>query len=527
MLKDFVMKTFKQSNRSKISVTSGFFLILILGIGGCSSDVLEEQLFSSVPVDGFYQNKKEADLALNGVYNNLWSDIYRDGQWVTLSDVTGGTLRGGGDPNGSGDRSANNTVWDAFSWTPDVREVASAWEQNYNAINEANTLIAKLPESDMTADDQAWFEGQAKFLRALFYFNLVRIYGGIPLIVAPTLDLSDIDKPRSSAEEVYTQIITDLQDAETLLSPYDEADHAAGRATSAAATALLSKVYVQQRDWVNAAAKAKEVIDLGVFGLFEDYNAILNPDNSNGKELIFSIQHGGTSNENASIFNARDIFLFGPPAQTLPDGTSIRYHNLQDVVIFQVPQDFFDATPNTYRKWETMRKKMPYYFNGGTLVQDTVDLYAPFVVKYHYVDFASSNLRGGVDFPLIRYSDMLLTYAEALNEANGGPTPAAYDAINQVRQRARAVGTPYEQAESIYPDLAGLSQDQFRDAVLTEEAREFVGEGHRRWDLLRHDRLISDAQQRGVSNADEHHVLFPLPGNALSVNENLEQNPGY
>lgn len=520
------MKTLKNNMRSKRSITGCAIVLMMLVVVGCS-DMLDEHLYDSVPVDAFYQTEEEANLALNSVYNTLWGDIYRDGQWVTLSDVTGGILLGGGDPNGSGDRSGNNTPWNSYSWTSDARELGAAWEQNYDGINEANSLIDKLAESTISSDVKSSIEGQAKFLRGLLYFNLVRIFGGVPLEVSGTFDMTEIEKPRSSAGEIYSQIITDLQDAESLLSPYNSGDKASGRATSAAAKALLAKVYLQQQDWANAAAKAKEVLDMGEFQLYNNYNDILLPENSNGQEMIFSIQHGGTSNENASVFWTRMIYLFGPPAQNLPDGTSVRFHNLQDVVIFQVPGSFFDNTPDTYRKWETMRNQMPYYFEGDALVEQTVDLYAPFIVKHHYVDFGSANLRGGVDFPLIRYSDVLLTYAEALNEVNDGPTQEAYDAINQVRQRARAVGTPNEQPENLYPDLSGLSQAQFRDSVLTERAREFVGEGHRRWDLLRHNRLISNAQQRGVSNASDHHVLFPLPGNSLSVNPELEQNSGY
>lgn len=520
------MEITKTNLWSEVSSTSFIIVLMMLVITSCS-DMLDEHLYDSVPVDDFYKTEEEANLALNSVYNTLWGDIYRDGQWVTLSDVTGGTLLGGGDPNGSGDRSGNNTPWNSFSWTSDAREVGAAWEQNYDGVNEANSLIDKLAESNISSDVKAKIEGQAKFLRGLLYFNLVRLFGGVPLEVNGTFNLEDLNKPRSSAEEIYNQIITDLQEADQLLSPYSASDKSAGKATSAAAKALLAKVYLQQHDWSNAAAKANEVINMGEFELYDDYNDILLPENSNGQEMIFSIQHGGTSNEDASIFWTRMIYLFGPPAHTLSDGTSIRFHNLQDVVIFQVPGSFFDATPDTYRKWESMRNQMPYYFAGNTLVRDTVDLYAPFVVKHHYVDLSSAGLRGGVDFPLIRYPDVLLTYAEAVNEANGGPTKAAYDAINEVRQRARAVGTSNEQPESVYPDLSGLNQAQFRDSVLVERAREFIGEGHRRWDLLRHNRLINDAQQRGNGNAAEHHVLFPLPGNALSVNEELEQNPGY
>lgn len=118
-------------------------------------------------------------------------------------------------------------------------------------------------------------------------------------------------------------------------------------------------------------------------------------------------------------------------------------------------------------------------------------------------------------------------YAEALNESNGGPTQEAYNAINMVRRRARAEGTAFEQPPSVYPDLDNLSQSQFRDALLTEYAREFVGEGHYRWDLLRHDRLISNAKAFGATAAEDKHNIFPIPAIQIGINKNLKQNPGY
>ncbi len=178
-----------------------------------------------------------------------------------------------------------------------------------------------------------------------------------------------------------------------------------------------------------------------------------------------------------------------------------------------------------------MRDKMPYYYKGGVnaanLVMDTVPMYAPFLTKFHRINFSTGTLREGVNFPLIRYSDVLLAYAEAVNESNGGPTTEAYNAINMVRRRARAANTANEQPSTLYPDLAGLSQSQFRDAVLTEYQREFTGEGHYRWDLLRHDRLISNAKALGISAAEDKHKLFPLPAIQISRNKELQQNPGY
>ena len=126
-------------------------------------------------------------------------------------------------------------------------------------------MIDKLSVS--TISNKTRLDGEARFLRGLFYFNLVRIFGGVPLQMQGTTDLSEVTKPRNTAEEVYAFIVKDLQTAVTELSPYSESDHVAGKATSLAATALLAKVYLQQRQWQKAADEAKKVIDSKAFDL--------------------------------------------------------------------------------------------------------------------------------------------------------------------------------------------------------------------------------------------------------------------
>jgi hypothetical protein len=495
----------------------------------CNKD-LDEEVYSQISVDAFYKTSDQAQLALNAVYNQLWNDPYRDGQWVTLGDVTAGTLIGGGSANGSGDRSTVANEWTTYTWTSDAIELITAWNYFYTAINWDNTLLDKLSASTtIPTASKNRISGEAKFLRAHFYFMLVRFFGGVPLQLQGTSSIDQAMIPRNTADEVYAQIIKDLTESAAELSPYNAGDHTAGRATSAAATSLLAKVYLQQRKWDLAAAEAKKVIDMNAFGLFTDYENINNPDFKNGKEQIFSIQHGGAANSTSQLYQTRMIYLFGPPAQTVAGIGSVQFHTLKDLVIFQVRKDQFEATPYTYRKWWSVRDKMPYYYKNGvkTLVNDTVKMYAPFLTKFHRIDFGTGMLKEGVDYPLIRYADVLLTYAEALNESKGGPTAEAYDAINQIRRRARAVGTSFEQPASTYPDLTGLNKEQFTGALLDEYSREFIGEGHYRWDLLRHDKLISNAKALGITAAAAKHVLFPIPAIQLSRNPNLTQNEGY
>ena len=510
--------------KTKYFLLAGTTALVMLSAAGCE-DALQEKVYSQVATDDFYKTLDQAQLALNGVYTYLWNDNYRDGQWVTLGDVTAFTLIGGGSANGSGDRSGIQNEWNTFSWTPDANELVTAWDYFYQVINRSNTLIDKLEVADFQGKNKIL--GEAKFLRALFYFNLVRIFGGVPLHIKSTTDLSEISKPKSTEAEVYMQIVSDLKSSVELLSPLNKADLTAGKATAISATALLSKVYLQQRNWKQAAEEAKKVIDQNVFDLFADYENINNPDFQNGKEHIFSIQHGGNANSTSQLYQTRMIYLFGPPAQTIK-GVNVQFHSLKDLVIFQAKKSFFTETPDTYRKWQSVRDKMPYYYKNGIkeLVRDTVTMYAPFLTKFHRVDFATGFLKEGVNYPLIRFADILLTYAEATNETDG-PTAPAFEAINKVRRRARAVGTAFEQNSKVYPDLAGLTKDGFRDALLKERAQEFVGEGHYRWDLIRHNRLISTAKANGVTTAAEKHNLFPIPTQQISRNSKIEQNPGY
>ncbi|MBX6361860.1 MAG: RagB/SusD family nutrient uptake outer membrane protein [Acidobacterium ailaaui] len=497
--------------------------ILLLGvifipfIFSCNKALVEKP-YSAISLDNFYTSTDQANVALAGIYYILWQQyLYKDGAWLDLNDVTGGAL----------ESYPQHRIYDSYSWSVDDPNLEGMWSALYQGINRANVLLDKLQNSNVA--DKNDIMGQALFLRGLFYFDLVVTFGGVPIYTHGTYGLDSIYKPRSTADEVYAQIISDLTQAASLMSPYNESNHQAGMATSGAALALLADVYAQHRDWANAAKYAKQVIDMGVFGLDADYEHVFDPAFNNDKEKIFSIQHinGGDA---TSEIGEHLVYLASPQTATLPDGTNVQFFlNLAKSVDWVANRSFFASTPATYRRWYTMRDKMPFYYKSGstTLTYDTVDLPAPFIVKYYHLDPSTGTNLTGVDFPIIRYSDVLLKYAEALNEVNHGPTSDAYNAINMVRERARAVGTPYQQPASVYPDLSNLTYEQFRDSVLTEEEREFVGEGHRRLDLLRHGLFISDAIARGITSATPDDTLFPIPAEEISKNPKLTQNPGY
>jgi len=172
---------------------------------------------------------------------------------------------------------------------------------------------------------------------------------------------------------------------------------------------------------------------------------------------------------------------------------------------------------------------MPYYFALGSF--DKINARVPLdrvrLVKFFHPNLATKELRSSVNTPILRYSDMLLTYAEALNEQLG-PNSEAIAALNQVRRRARGEGTVNEQSESIYPDLSlALSKEQFRQAILIERAREFIAEGERRNELNRHDLLASTIKEHRNITIKPGYVLYPIPEVQRSLNSLLSQNPDY
>ncbi len=490
----------------------------------CCTEILEEELFNSPNLNDFYKSEAEADLALAGIYSVFWTHqgIYKDLGLIRQNGFTSDLIQSRN----------NDSSWDQFSWSMGDNDFSNHWIGAYLAINRSNTLIDRIAVSDVSDEVKNEYSAKAKFMRALYYFNLVRAFGGVPVHTKATLDVADNDilyKARNTEAEVYAQIIKDLTEAEIEIGEFDADDHAVGHVTLGAIKGLLAKVYLQNRDWSKAAAKAKEVMDMGVYELFPDYSDIYRPSKKNGSEHIFSGQHGSQGGDGNNNIGNHTPNHFVPAATKLPDGTQVRWEINGRSTGIAVDQDFFDSTPDTHRKYHTMRDYMPFYWkstdNGWVYEEGHVALEFPQIMKYYFPD-ATSTIDLGVNINILRYSDILLIYAEAVNE-DVGPTTDAYEAINKVRRRARAVGTEFEQDESVYPDLTDLTKDEFRDAVLLERAREFIAEGDRRNDLNRHEVFVENAQNRGVTVPHPGYRLFPIPSFHINQNPNLEQNPGY
>lgn len=388
--------------------------------------------------------------------------------------------------------------------------VQVAWRQIYNGINRANVSIDNIPKVAGTEAVKTRLINEAKFIRALLYFQAVRLWGGVPIVLhEPTsIKLESLKSRRETVDAVYTQIISDLNAAEALPATYPASD--AGRATSGAAKAILAKVYLTRKDYPNAILKAREVINGGYgYGLFESFQDIFTKTKKNGKEHIFSVQFEPNQAGNGSSGSTFQATSFIGYTATEPADI------ISDVALFY---DIY--APGDTRRDVSYAKQLP--------IAGTAAIYTfPKPIFKKYIDFTNLATPGNVaiNFPIIRYADILLSLAEAINE-QGTPTPEAYELINQVRRRAFAkpIATPDPAI-----DLSGLNQTSFRAAIQEERKKEFVQEGQRWFDLVRWGTLVTEVKKVTAKNSvSERNNLYPIPQSERSIDPvGLPQNPGY
>ncbi|HKO82022.1 MAG TPA: RagB/SusD family nutrient uptake outer membrane protein [Chitinophagaceae bacterium] len=490
--------------------------VIMIASAFISCNKLKEDPDSIIVASQFYKTQADAIAAVAAVYSSLNSDPAGDfpiyGRNLNL-------LIG----NGSDDQ-----VYSPSNTNPDVRalgtttyvasndRVRKIWQQHYYGISKANLAIDNIPAIQFDETLRSRLVREAKFIRALLYFNLVRLHGDVPLILhdPTTVDVNSLKVARTKANDVYQQIIADLIDAGNLPATYTGADK--GRATAGAAHALLAKVYVTKKDWINAQVELEKVLTAGSFSnatgeygydLFANFKDAFQKPTKNGKEHIFSVQFetnlGAKNSQN--FVSSGDFSSFNPAvyAGDLPDERLVA---------------IFDSADT--RRSVTFFNKLTNPATNQVVDFGAVTRFAKFI------DFTISPLtnqaQSGLNIPVIRYADVLLLYAETLNEINGGPTVDAYTAINKVR--ARAYG------DILHGLTVGLSQSEFRDAVFLERRKEFVQEANRWFDLVRSGTLVEALKKipAKATNVSEKNYLYPVPQVEIDLNPLLlPQNPGW
>ncbi len=466
---------------------------------------LEETPESFITSENLFTNQDGALAGLNAAYAAL-KNFRNSGRAMLIGVVGTDEAQLGIDEAGVNDRLG----LDAYdgNLNPQSPAVTQMWRVIYTGIGRANALIQNVPAISMSDATKKQILGEARFLRALNYFWAVQLWGDVPLIEKVIDNADQYNYPRKPQQEIYNFIIADLTAAETDL-PESYTGANLGRATRGAAKALLGKVYLSApapiRDYTKAAAKLGEVVTSNRYILLPNYADLFDITKENNQESIFEVQFLSPDQTNN--------MSFATGSRAIPDNL------LGGGYAWFIPTDFhfnsYEATDK--RKAVTFRTE---FFNAAgqqVTTANNAEHLKPHVKKFE--DPANRNLNGKNTY-VLRYADVKLMYAEALNEL--GRTGDAIRELNDVRRRAEAaeLGNNATQAE-------------LRDAILTERRKELAFEGWRWFDLKRTGRLVSLAGQhnpRAAGRVADKNNFYPIPLDEINNNEGINpehQNPGY
>ncbi len=469
------------------------YSVVVFSLLSCE-DLLELTPKSNIVVENFYKNESDAQVAVNAVYSMLLSHhLYNQYNEVIQSQGTDDCEWG----KGRTTINPGKNEMDKFIYSSASTLIYDYWVSSYKVINAANSVIIKVGEMDLTQEKKDQFVGEAQFLRGLIYFNLVRLFGDIPLVVNPTITLEGLEVTREPANIIYDAILKDFDDAANKL-PFSYSGSNIGRATMGAALALKCKVYLTLNLYSDVVVTAELITAYKQYSLMNQYEEIFATENENGIESIFEIQY--MISDEGSLGSSYAGFM-APPSQG-GYGDNPVTKQMYDIY----GEGDFRRDVNILKDDGAAASILePYYVNKyderGVLVTENGDNYI-----------------------IIRYADVLLMEAEALIAIDEN-NDKAYELFNQIRRRAH--GLPIN-LESEHDLMRGLTQEQFVDNILLERRKEFAFEGHRRFDLLRTGKLIEAMQ---VANPEltvmEKHLLFPIPQTERLANPNLSQNAGW
>ena len=472
-------------------------------------DVLDLVPISSTSADGFYKTEVHVDQAITGCYNSLRSNFVNEGSSYMMTEArSDNTFQGVEYDDGPISR---------FSETPDLPVLASRWASLYNGISRCNRVLTEIQKFERTNNIRQ-YEGEAKFIRALFYFDLVNLWGGVPLVTEPISITDSYKAIRASTEAIYDQVVKDLQDAAGLL-PSQYSDRLTGRATSWAAKAYLGKVYLfrsgyplKKNEWGSAKTALNEVMRSGAFEFFDSYEKIFDYNYEGGKQTVFGIKFKSGASGHGNPFPTRN-------APNMIEKTELGEGGIpfggSPGNLF-LPADLINNIESgDLRKDVAIRSE--WLMNNGAIVTNQ-----PFCQKYQNGPVANVS-DWDIDWIMLRYTDVMMMYAECLNEEGYEANGAAFDIMNQVRIRA---GLAPKTAADV------PNQESFRLWMEQERRIEFCFENLRWFDLVRTDRAYDVMRafltSYGLSNnVTRDRYLYPIPRRVINENPNITQNPGY
>jgi hypothetical protein len=514
-------------------------LAALIMMSGCRK-FLDKQPLSTLSPDNYYKTASEVNTALNGVYNILALET----MWGSQIEVR---------QNASTDESwfsylnfPTGPFW--YNYDPSDAYVLNMWTNCYAGIERANVLLSHLDGAAMDSTQKSAVRGETLFLRAFYFYTLAQYFGDVPLKLTPSSSVNNVNLARTPVKDVYAQVLKDMQEAEGLVLTADVTGNTE-RISRSTVQGILARVCLTMAGQpLNDVAKyndalgwAQKVVSSGLHKLDSSYQQVfINEcqDIDDWKECIWETGQWGNNND-ANRLGGRIGNENGVKCSS-SDPANVGY-----------AYGFISATYKLYHLYDAADTRRDWAISNYTLSAagaKTAISASTFYIRNcakwrreYELDKPMNKNYTPTNFPMLRYSDVLLMVAEAENEVNG-PTQTAYDAINQVRRRGYGFGLD---TASVIADLpAGLSKDDLRKQLQDERARELCFEGQRKPDLIRWGLFLTAMQSQAVEFATyasstyryagqaagrvtQRHLLYPIPTKELSLNKSMTQNPGW
>ncbi|MEL7247178.1 MAG: RagB/SusD family nutrient uptake outer membrane protein [Bacteroidota bacterium] len=463
----------------------------------CTSceDLLVEEPLAQLDTESYLSTQS----GLLSVLNQAYGLMHRNGNGFTAHMHYDLIISGQGDGRAGAWEGSLVAPFRLWTWTPTQFHIVAEWNINYDVIYYTNIILDNLDNENFSEEFQNELRGQALALRAHAYYRIYDFFG--PAVINTTTIDQELTKARASEEEFRTLIENDFRAAASLL-PIEQAEY--GRITQGAALGMLTKFLLNTKQWDKAASTAQEVIGLNQYALFPDYVGLFRIPNEGNEEVMWV----HPQNNQPGLGNTLAALTY--PGNFAYEGTQGGFPariTIPDAVVDAYGADDVRGDSTVFLRTYTAR-------NGNTI--QAYGAQGSVAFKYG-LDSEALGANAGYDFIELRYADILLSRAEALNELNG-PNEESITLLNQIRERAGI--SPVALAD--FADQGAL-----RTAIFEERNLEFHFEVKARQDQIREGTFVSRANDRGLNNAADFQVLFPIPQRELDTNPKMTQNPGY
>lgn len=479
-----------------------FSLILLILLAGCSEDFLTKEYKNGVAETNFFKDEVDVLQALTAVYDGIsQKGVYRESVFVLGSCPSDDIDEKTGDTGDYGFHFKNASD---FRWFPDNPFSRARWFDAYKAIARANAFLEKVPPVIMDENLKKQYLAEAKFLRALYYWNLVITFGDVPFFTTILSRDEYVNLSRTDKATIYAQIETDLNEAIPDLSEAEST--LVGHVTKGAALGFLGRIYLYQNKWQQSAETSKKVVEMGRYQLVDNYISLFNGKNENSIESLMEFQAVSFAPGYWTDLSENSIAAMWSPGigwanWYTPSEESKKLFLIGDIrrksVMIVGAADSLDADGKGSKPFPTAPMRTEYFNNAA------VRKFLPEGKDMAQVD------NFDVNYPIIRYAEVLLNYAEALNES--GKSADALIPLNLVRKRAKIFS------------VTETGQAALRNIIREERRVELLYEGHRFFDLARWGLLEEKLKKKGfVKGVNEY---WPVPTSEISLMPNLTQYP--